>query len=166
VEVGPDDFTVEHWCEKDETLKPLPLEKTRCGVRCGNSAPLPGLDQNIKSLSLMQRTFTCTHMRMLLNISANENVSEVKEVTVKNYTGKQHRVKAKYFILAVAPFKMQGCCFLQTKQAAKGLGNDYDHVGRYFMEHLEIKTGSLWLADPADVKLYMMQFGVTKQEQN
>jgi hypothetical protein len=49
-----------------------------------------------------------------------------------------------------------------NKQAAKGLGNDYDHVGRYFMEHLEIKTGSLWLADPADVKLYMMQFGVTK----
>ncbi|MEO8713008.1 MAG: GMC family oxidoreductase, partial [Parafilimonas sp.] len=37
-----------------------------------------------------------------------------------------------------------------------------DHVGRNFMEHLEIKTSSLWIADPADVKLYMMDFGVTK----
>jgi choline dehydrogenase-like flavoprotein len=49
-----------------------------------------------------------------------------------------------------------------NKQAPKGLGNDYDHVGRYFMEHLEIKKGSIWLADPSDVKLYMMDFGVTK----
>jgi hypothetical protein len=30
------------------------------------------------------------------------------------------------------------------------------------MEHLEIKTSSLWLADPAEVKLYMMNFGTTK----
>jgi choline dehydrogenase-like flavoprotein len=30
------------------------------------------------------------------------------------------------------------------------------------MEHPEIKTSSLWLADPADVKLCMMDFGVTK----
>jgi hypothetical protein len=115
VEVGPDDFTVEHWCEKDETLKPLPLEKTRCGVRCGNSAPYRFGSKYKEPIVNAKNIHLYTYANVV-DISANENVSEVKEVTVKNYTGKQHRVKAKYFILAVAPFKMQGCCFLQTNR--------------------------------------------------
>jgi choline dehydrogenase-like flavoprotein len=81
---------------------------------------------------------------------------------VKNHAGKQHMVRAKYFILACCSVQNARILLSANSQAPKGLGNDYDHVGRYFMEHLEIKTSSLWLADPADVKLYMMDFGVTK----
>jgi choline dehydrogenase-like flavoprotein len=98
----------------------------------------------------------------VVDITADENVSHIKEVTAKNYTGKQHTVRAKHFILACCSIQNARLLLSANKQAPKGLGNDYDHVGRYFMEHLEIKTGSVWLADPADVKLYMMDFGVTK----
>ena len=47
-------------------------------------------------------------------------------------------------------------------QAPKGLGNDNDKVGRYFMEHLEIKSAELWLFKPNPLKLYAFNFGVTK----
>ena len=103
----------------------------------------------------------CTYANVV-DITANENVSHITEVTVKNYAGKQHTVRAKYFILACCSVQNARLLLSANKQAPKGLGNDDDHVGRYFMEHLEIKTGSLWLADPADVKLYMIDFGVTK----
>ena len=98
----------------------------------------------------------------VVDIIANENVSEIKEVTIKNYAGKQHTVRSKYFILACCSVQNARLLLAANKQAPKGLGNDHDHVGRYFMEHLEIKTGSLWIADPSDVKLYMMEFGKTK----
>ena len=35
-----------------------------------------------------------------------------------------------------------------------GLGNKRDVVGRYFMEHLEIKSAELWLAKPFSTSLY------------
>ena len=37
-----------------------------------------------------------------------------------------------------------------------------DLVGRYFMEHLEIKSAELWLFKPNPFKLYSFNFGVTK----
>jgi choline dehydrogenase-like flavoprotein len=98
----------------------------------------------------------------VVDITADENVSGIKEVTTKNHAGKQHTVRAKYFILACCSVQNARLLLSANKQAPKGLGNDYDHVGRYFMEHLEIKTSSLWLADPSDVKLYMIEFGKTK----
>src|SRR5205814_10572171 len=98
----------------------------------------------------------------VVDVTANENVSQIKEATIKNYAEKQHTVRAKYFIIACCSVQNARILLSSHKQAPKGLGNDHDHVGRYFMEHLEIKTSSLWLADPADVKLYMMDFGVTK----
>jgi hypothetical protein len=49
-----------------------------------------------------------------------------------------------------------------NRQTPRGLGNDHDLVGRYFMEHLEIKSAELWLIKPASLKLYAFDFGVTK----
>jgi choline dehydrogenase-like flavoprotein len=43
-----------------------------------------------------------------------------------------------------------------NKQAPAGLGNDNDKVGRYFMEHVEIKTGEMWLNQSDPLPLYKM----------
>jgi choline dehydrogenase-like flavoprotein len=72
------------------------------------------------------------------DITANENTSQVQEVTVKNYAGKEHKVKAKVFVLACCSIQNARMLLASNKQAAKGLGNDNDLVGRNFMEHLEI----------------------------
>lgn len=44
-----------------------------------------------------------------------------------------------------------------NKQAPAGLGNDRDLVGRYFMEHPELKTGELWLTKTDELKLYQIE---------
>jgi choline dehydrogenase-like flavoprotein len=41
-----------------------------------------------------------------------------------------------------------------NSQAPKGIGNDNDIVGRYFMEHLEIDTAELWLLKPFPTDLF------------
>jgi len=96
------------------------------------------------------------------DIAANEPVSAITEVTVKNYAGKQHTVRAKQFVLCCCSIQNARVLLSANRQAQKGLGNDNDLVGRFFMEHLEIKTGELWLDKPAALKLYGMDFGVTK----
>ena len=98
----------------------------------------------------------------VVNITANENVSAINQVTVKNYTGKEHTVKAKHFVLACCSIQNARVLLASNKQAHNGLGNDNDNVGRYFMEHLEIKSGELWLTKPDPMKLYSLDFGKTK----
>lgn len=162
VEVGPDDFSVAHWQEKDPTLKPFQLDENKVWSKMWQFSPPTRFGTKYKDVIVNAKNIHLYTYANLVDITASENVSEIKEVTIKNYAGKQHRVRAKYFIVACCSVQNARILLAANKQAAKGLGNDYDHVGRYFMEHLEIKTGSLWVADPADVKLYMIEFGKTK----
>jgi choline dehydrogenase-like flavoprotein len=96
------------------------------------------------------------------NIDANEHASIIKQVTVKNIAGKTHTVKAKKFVLACCSIQISRLLLASNKQAKQGLGNDNDLVGRYFMEHIEIKSAELWLAKPEALKLYAIDYGKTK----
>ncbi|HEY6977248.1 MAG TPA: GMC family oxidoreductase [Chitinophagaceae bacterium] len=161
VEVG-NDFNVAHWQEKDPTLKPFPWDENKVWSKMWQFSPPTRFGTKYKDRIVKAKNIHLYTYANLVDITANENVSDIKEVTIKNYTGKQHTVRAKFFILACCAVQNARILLSANRQAPKGLGNDYDHVGRYFMEHLEIKTGSLWVADPADVKLYMIEFGKTK----
>lgn len=162
VEIGPDDFTVAHWHEKDNTLQPFPLDENKVWSKMWQFSPPTRFGTKYKDNIVNSKNIHLYTYANVTDITASENVSEIKEVTVKNHAGKQHKVKAKYYILACCSVQNARILLASNKQAPKGLGNDHDFVGRCFMEHLEIKTGSLWLADPSDVKLYMMDFGKTK----
>lgn len=97
-----------------------------------------------------------------VDISANEPVSTVEQVVIKNHAGKTHRVRAKYFIMACGAIQNARLLLASRKQAPRGLGNDHDLVGRYFMEHIDIKAGELWLFDTFKTDLY--SWGRTKAE--
>ena len=162
VEVENDDFTLEHWQKKDNTLKPFQLNENKVWSKMWQFSPPTRFGTKYRNAIVNSKNIHLYTYANLVDITATENVSEIKSVTVKNHAGKQHIVKAKHFILACCSVQNARILLSSNKQATKGLGNDYDHVGRNFMEHLEIKTSGLWLADPADVNLYMIEFGVTK----
>jgi choline dehydrogenase-like flavoprotein len=96
------------------------------------------------------------------SIIASENLTSIKAVTVKNFAGKTHTVEAKAFILACCSIQNARLLLASNKQVAPGLGNQNDLVGRYFMEHLEIKSGELRLEKPFPMNLYDLKYGVTK----
>lgn len=162
VDIGPYEFNVGYWQEKDRTLKPLPLDESKVWSKMWQFSPPTRFGTKYRDPIINAKNIHLFTYANLVDITANDNVSEIREVTVKNYAGKQHTVRAKHFILACSSIQNARILLAANKQVQKGLGNDYDHVGRYFMEHLEIKTSSIWLADPADVKLYMIEYGVTK----
>ena len=172
VELGPYQYDWKYWQQQDPQLQSVlkdesvvwnkvwQFNNTRFGTKYRDAIV------NAKNVHL----YTYAN---LVDITANENVSAIKQVTVKNYTGKQHTVKAKHFILACCSVQNARILLSANKQAPKGLGNDHDNVGRYFMEHLEIKSAELWLSRPDPLKLYAWDFGkkmrcelaITKEQQ-
>lgn len=95
-------------------------------------------------------------------LTANENVSTVKELIIKNTAGKQHRAHAKKIVLACCAIQNARLLLASNNESSKGLGNNNDLVGRHFMEHLEMNTADLYLPKATSLDLYRLQFFYTK----
>ena len=98
----------------------------------------------------------------LTEINANKDVSEIESLTVKNLAGKTHTVKAKRFVLACGAIQNARILLANNHQAPKGLGNDNDIVGRFFMDHLEMTSANLYLPADDPLKLYRHDWGKTR----
>lgn len=100
------------------------------------------------------------HLYTYANVTelvADDQARQVTEVVAKNLDGKTHRVRAKRFVLACNGIQNPRLLLASNKQAPKGLGNDNDVVGRYFMDHLEIKAAELYLQKPDALRLYALK---------
>lgn len=169
LDLGPYEYDVAYWQKKDPALRsllpdnptllpdhPMVWNKvwqfsppTRFGKKYGAAIKQ---SQNIHLYTYANLT----------DITANDPVTAIESVTVKNLAGRQHTVKAKRYVLACCAIQNARILLASHRQAPKGLGNDHDLVGRYFMEHLEIKSAWLYLPAPDPLKLYVVDFGVTK----
>ncbi|NNE02857.1 MAG: GMC family oxidoreductase [Eudoraea sp.] len=153
IQLGPYNYDLNYWQQQDPDLKPFDLDNNVVwtklwqinGLRFG-----PTYADTIKEAKNVHLYTYAT----LTNILANEEVSDIREVTIKNTAGKTHTVRAKHFILAGGTIQNARMLLASNTQAIKGLGNDNDNVGRYFMEHLEIQSAELWLYKPLNAKLY------------
>lgn len=93
------------------------------------------------------------NLRVVLNATAvdiktDRNGSAVEEVVFKNLAGRVGRVRARAYVVACGGIENARVLLLSRGTNPNGLGNDYDLVGRYFMEHPEIPSGRLTTSDP------------------
>jgi choline dehydrogenase-like flavoprotein len=158
--LGPYNYDLKFWSEREPHREPLLKENdvvwnkvwqfstTRFGIY---------KDDIVRAKNIHLYTYANA-----VDINARENGSAIESVTVKNHAGKEHTVKAKYFVLACCSIQNARMLLASNKVASKGLGNDNDIVGRYFMEHLELKAAELWLDQPRTLSLYEWEFGVSK----
>ncbi|MET3981232.1 choline dehydrogenase-like flavoprotein [Mucilaginibacter sp. UYP25] len=162
LDLGPYEYDVAYWQSKDPELKSLPFEgdavynkmwqfskPTRFGTKYR--------DTIVKAPNIHLYTYA-----NVTDITANEHATAITQVTVKNLAGKQHTIKAKEFIIACCSIQNARLLLASNKQIPRGLGNQNDNVGRYFMEHLEIKSAELWLTRPDVLKLYHWEWEITK----
>jgi choline dehydrogenase-like flavoprotein len=162
LELGPYEYDWKYWQKNDPELKPMMKDESVVWNKLWQFSPPTQFGTKYRDTIVKAKNIHLYTYANVMDITANENVSAINQVTVKNYTGKEHTVKAKHFILACCSIQNARILLASNKQAQNGLGNDNDNVGRYFMEHLEIKSGELWLTKPDPMKLYSLDFGKTK----
>jgi len=162
LDLGPYEYSFQYYREEDKSLIPLPFDEDAVFNKMWQFSPPSRFGTKYRDTIIKAPNIHLYTYANVCQINANENVSAVKEVTVKNFAGKEHTVKARYFISACCAIQNARLLLASNLQAPNGLGNDNDLVGRFFMEHLEIKSAELWFADPDPLKLYMLDFGKTK----
>ncbi|MES1217458.1 MAG: GMC family oxidoreductase [Bacteroidota bacterium] len=159
VDLGPYEYDEAYWLKQQPSFKPLPVDKNVVWNKIWQFSPPTRFGVKYKDAIVNAKNIHLYTYANVTEIKANENVSSVKEVTVKNLAGKQHRVRAKIFIMACCSIQNARLLLASNQQNAKGLGNDNDLVGRFFMEHLEMKSAELWLAKADALKFYSWSWG-------
>jgi choline dehydrogenase-like flavoprotein len=162
LDLGPYEYDAAYWQQKDPALKSLLPENPAIWNKVWQFSPPTRLGKKYGNDIKTSKNIHLYTYSNLVDITANEQVSAIKQVTVTNFTGKRNTVKAKHFVLACSTIQNARILLSCNKQAHRGLGNDNDLVGRFFMEHMQIKSAWLYLPTPDPLKLYNIEPGVTK----
>jgi choline dehydrogenase-like flavoprotein len=162
LELGPYNYNQDFWMKQDPSMISLPFDQGRVWNKMWQFSPPTRFGKKYRDAIVQAPNIHLYTYANVTDIRANEAVNHIQEVTVKNFEGKTHRVRAKQFILACCAVQNARLLLASNKQAPKGLGNDRDLVGRYFMEHIEIKSAELWLPVPDKLKMYQWEGEATK----
>lgn len=150
----PFEFDAANWEKLDPELRQLPFDAHRVWTKLWRFSPPTRFGTRYrKDIVGAASIHLYTHANVC-DIKANEPASAVTELEVRCLNGRQHRVRARYYVLACCAIQNARLLLASRSQAGQGLGNDTDQVGRYFMDHLEVKAAHLVLPQPGPLKLY------------
>lgn len=161
LQLGPYEYGLDYWKEELPDLNPYPIDNKVVYNKMWQYSTAR-FNDIYKDTILEAKNIHLYTYANVTDIRGNEGLSSIEEVIVKNHAGKTHTVKAKQFIMACGAIQNARILLSCNSQAEKGLGNDNDNVGRYFMEHLEIGSSELWQFEPFKTNLYTWEYGVTK----
>jgi choline dehydrogenase-like flavoprotein len=96
----------------------------------------------------------------LLELEAAPDGNSVRHARIGSLSGRRGTVRARHYVLACGGIENARLLLLSDSVLPQGLGNRYDLVGRYFMDHPSGKLGTLH-AKAADrlVRPYDRQLG-------
>ncbi|MEO9050320.1 MAG: hypothetical protein ABI280_00905, partial [Ginsengibacter sp.] len=101
LDLGPYDYSVKYWQDKDPSMTSLLKGKSVIWNKMWQfSKPVPRFGKKYKDTIVNSKNIHLYTYANVTDITANKNISQIKEVTVKNYAGKEHKVRAKIFVLA------------------------------------------------------------------
>ena len=154
LDLGPYEYDTEYWEKKNPLFIPLPLDKKSMWSKMWQFSPPTRFGKKYKEEIVKAKNIYLYTYANVTDINALENLSSVNKLTVKNYANRQHTVKAKKYVLACNALQNARLLLASNKQSKNGLGNNNDLVGRFFMEHIEIKSGELYLNNASPLTLY------------
>lgn len=120
----------------------------------GLAAPSPNLDNRTSRMS--PKDFGQAHLESLrgapnlqlvlhanlLRLEALDNAAAIDSALIGNLDGRRGRIRARYFVLATGGIENARLLLLSDDVAPRGIGNDRDLVGRYFMDHPRCRIGT------------------------
>ena len=155
-------YDLHYWQKEYPELTPFPLDKNIIWSKMWQFSPPTRFGKSYRETIVKSPNIHLYTYANLTKIITNNGVSNIKELIIKNLQGKTHRVRAKKFVLACGAIQNARILLASRSVAKKGIGNDNDLVGRYFMEHLEIKSAELWLKKPLSTDLYIFDYSTRK----
>lgn len=142
-------WAAEDWLERDR-FKPLSLVRepliTRIAQIIRKDRRRPG--RSYRTDLERARNVTTLLNANLTELETDEGGKTVSRAAVACLEGPRFHVRARLFVLATGGLENARLLLASNRRHPAGLGNDYDQVGRYFMEHPRFTAATLLPATP------------------
>lgn len=89
----------------------------------------------------------------VVSVDLEDNGARVAAVTVKTLTGRSFKVRAKKFVLACGGLENARLLLVSRDRQPAGVGNQFDMVGRYYMDHPRCVFGVVSLQDQTQLSV-------------
>ena len=163
LQLGPDEWSAEAWHRRDATLVPFAFDPNVAWTKMWQFSPPARFGTLYRGPVVSAPDVHLYTHATVVEVEANESASTVTGLRVRTLEGKEHHVRASRYVLACSTIQNARLLLASNRQVSSGLGNGNDLVGRFFMEHLEMPSGSLVTLDAAPAtKMYAFEFGRTK----
>lgn len=164
LQLGPYEWTAQQWQRRDSTLIPFALDPSVAWTKIWQFSPPARFGMLYRDTIVGARDVHLYTHANVVEIEANEAATAVDALRLRTLEGKEHHVRARRVVLACSTIQNARLLLASNRQARTGLGNANDLVGRFFMEHLEMPSGSLVTLGgaPPRTQMYSFVFGRTK----
>jgi choline dehydrogenase-like flavoprotein len=169
LDLGPPNFEPEYWEKRINRLdvKRIPLVTGKVRDTISQFSP-PVRFGKLYRKDLLE----AKHVRVFLHanvvdIEVKPSSNAVSRVHVSTLTGRKMSVYARIFVLATGGIENARLLLASNKTFMNGLGNERDLVGRFFMDHPRLLSGSIqfrkeWSRNKLfDIKYHYMNSAVS-----
>jgi choline dehydrogenase-like flavoprotein len=139
-------YAAENWEEPWARQLPLASPDVRTGIFQFGRGDL-FLDTHRRALEC-SRNITILHHATALEALTDESASHVTAIRAASMPGRTFQARAKHFVLAMGGMGSAQLLLASDGIQSGGLGNAFDNVGRYFMDHPLLYGGEFFPASP------------------
>ncbi len=155
LELGPYEYDAAYWEQQDAEVRRLPLDAATFYPKMWQFSPPTRMGTVYREPIVQAKNVHLYTYARVVEIVPNEAVSAIDGLRVKTIDGKEHRVRARQYVLACGAIHNARLLLASNRRAQAGIGNDHDLVGRYFMEHFEITAAQVAFEKAPAAKLYL-----------
>src|SRR4051812_23823468 len=129
LELGPYEYDAEYWEKQDAEVKRLPLDGKTFFPKMWQFSPPTRMgflyrDPIVKAANVHLYTYA-----NVVEVVPNKDVNAIEHLRAKTPDGKEHRVRAKQYVLACGSIHNARLLLASNSRATKGVGNNNDLVG-------------------------------------
>lgn len=143
LQLGPNNFDTDYWVNaiNRPDVRRFPLSGQRLADGVSQFSPPLQAGKAFRSELQDSRTITVLLYGNVTNIHTDGMSGAVEQLEVQTLSGHKHAVRARLFVLATGGIENARLLLASNTQAAAGLGNGHDLVGRFFMDHPRVTSG-------------------------
>jgi choline dehydrogenase-like flavoprotein len=141
--LGLGDTPFDASCYKILKRQPLDFDDDVFSVRFCKGLPWNkrNIGRYLKKTLEKSRNITVLLHANAVEIVLNEHLSLVSAIRIRSYDGRERLITANDYILAVGTIETSRLLLASRNQMPQGVGNRYDNVGRWFMDHVCVRAG-------------------------
>ncbi|MGZ5365987.1 MAG: FAD-dependent oxidoreductase, partial [Mycobacterium sp.] len=145
LDLGPYDYDIGHFVPaigKPDVIR-MPLPTGRIFDSMSQFSPPTQFGKKYRTALEAARHVRTFLYANVIEIEADADASEVRQLHCKTLSGRSFTVIGRGFVIATGGIENPRLLLASNRVRPRGLGNDHDMVGRFFMDHPRILSASI-----------------------